>query len=160
MGRKTLSVLIKIQDNERYIFFVFLSITVLLVHESSQCLKTACKQEGEWLFMWPDSNRTRRVGFKLKEGRFRLNLGRKFFNQGVTRLWHRLPREVLYASISWSDWGVQDHQQLNGRMKVTDMTWNERSCLQHLKQVFIWTANPNPDGCYNLLSFTLHDLTT
>ena len=35
-----------------------------------QYLKGAYKQKGEWLFTRVDSDRTRRNGFKLKEGRF------------------------------------------------------------------------------------------
>jgi len=35
---------------------------------------------------------------KLKEGRFRLNIRKKFFAVKVVKHWHRLPRDVAGAS--------------------------------------------------------------
>jgi len=43
------------------------------------------------------SDRIMGIGFKLKEGRFRLQIWKIFCTQRVVRLWHRLPREALRA---------------------------------------------------------------
>ncbi|KFW71070.1 hypothetical protein AS28_13425, partial [Pygoscelis adeliae] len=62
-----------------------------------QYLKGAYKKAGEGLFARACSYRTRGNDFKLKEGRCRLDIRKKFFTMRVVRHWNRLPREAVDA---------------------------------------------------------------
>jgi len=60
-------------------------------------LKGAYRKDGEGLFTRACSDRTRGNGSKLKEGRFRLDIRKKFFPMRVMKHWPRLPREAVAA---------------------------------------------------------------
>ena len=62
-----------------------------------QYLKEAYKQDGEWSFMRVDSDRTRGNGFKLRQGKIRLDIRKKFYTQRVVTHWNRLPQGVVDA---------------------------------------------------------------
>ena len=62
-----------------------------------QHLKGTYKKDGEGLFIKECSDRMRGNGFKLREGRFRSDIRKKFFTVRVVRHWNRLPREAVDA---------------------------------------------------------------
>ena len=62
---------------------------------SFQYLNGGYKKKGNRFFIRVCCDRTRRNSFKLKEGRFRLDIRKMFFTVSVVRHWRRLPREVV-----------------------------------------------------------------
>ena len=57
----------------------------------------AYRKDGEGLFTGVCSDRTRANGCKLKEGKFRLHIRKRFFPMRVVKQWPRLPREAVAA---------------------------------------------------------------
>ena len=59
-------------------------------------LKGGYEREGDRLFTWADSDKSRENGSKQKKEKFSLDVKRKFFKR-VVRHWHRLPRTAVMS---------------------------------------------------------------
>ena len=60
-------------------------------------LKGDYRKDGNNLFSKACCDRTKGNGFKLKEGRFGLDISKNFFTMRVVKHWNKLPIEVVDA---------------------------------------------------------------
>jgi len=65
-----------------------------------QYLKGAHRKDRDNLFSKACCDRTRSNALKLREGRFRLDIRKKYFTLRVVKHWNRLPREVAEEALS------------------------------------------------------------
>jgi len=114
-----------------------------------QYLKGTYKKAGEGLFTRARSDSTRGNGFKLKEGRFKSNIRKKFFTMRVVRHWNRLPRDAvaapsLEAFQGQAGWGfeqtglVEDVPGMAGGLEL-DGLWGHFQPKPFYDSMILWS---------------------
>jgi len=113
-----------------------------------QYLRGSCKHNGDRLFAQTDSDSTRENDFKLKEGRFKLDVWEKFFTQRAKRSWHSCP-EKLWCPIPGGAEGqvVWDPVQpeLVGGSPAHGRGWREWALRSPPTQAILWFCDTASD---------------
>jgi len=128
------------------------------------------RKAGEGLFIRACSDRTRRNGFRLEDGRFRLDVRMKFFTVQMVRHWWPIRVADAPSLEAIKAWGLEEPGLVGGvpaHSRGVGTRWSLRSlpikpfydsmigCLHVLWQVLAWGSCLNDFGFFFPLGYCL-----